>query len=440
MPSLAKYAFTADHLSPTEASELSQRILGLVTTWLQQKGVASPIAQTGSFRSRTRGNPDGSYQLQTLSQDGEQLTVLRLHEFTSAELLFETQLQVLSRPDAVEVFVTLSAQSTGSMVAPQIVSAKCPRIVREILQQWPAWSFNGQAAPNELIQATGEVDGIRLADAIQNASRVHPIVVICDLDGEELLPGLGEKLAYDLAGLAQVVSIDDDASWGLSSKVGKLNSCYLGAARLYWPKTGDSERLYSTVWTASKLLPTDESLDEQARDRFVGQVRQRVLAASAEAVVEPRPMTDFKARRARMISAATDETSRNDELEALRAANLEGEKALEEARQTIARLHQQLREAQESQAQPLAIPGDAGPPPLPTKPPSGDVRFYKKIHSKSNYDVLVPIADCGHTSWQNASKADKAKKGIVRLEGTAEWSQVQHCGTCTGGGVWRVKW
>ncbi|XHH29418.1 DUF4209 domain-containing protein [Xanthomonas euroxanthea] len=49
---------------------------------------------------------------------------------------------------------------------------------------------------------------MRLADNIQNASRVHPIVVISDLDGEEVLPGLGEKLAYDLAGLAQVYSIE----------------------------------------------------------------------------------------------------------------------------------------------------------------------------------------------------------------------------------------
>ncbi|PPT93839.1 hypothetical protein XaraCFBP7407_16710 [Xanthomonas arboricola pv. arracaciae] len=127
--------------------------------------------------SRARGNPDGSFQLQTISQEGDQLTVLRLHEFTSAELLFETQLQVLSRQDAVEVFVSLSAQSTGSAVAPQIVSAKCPRIVREILQQWPAWSFSGQTVPNGLTLATGELDGMRLADNIQNASRVHPIVV-----------------------------------------------------------------------------------------------------------------------------------------------------------------------------------------------------------------------------------------------------------------------
>ncbi len=89
-----------------------------------------------------------------------------------------------------------------------------------------------------------------------------------DLDDEELLPELCEKLAYELEGLAHVYSIDEEASWELSSELGKLNSCYLGAVRLYWPKTAGSERLYSSVWTASKLLPQDETQDLQARDRF----------------------------------------------------------------------------------------------------------------------------------------------------------------------------
>lgn len=75
-----------------------------------------------------------------------------------------------------------------------------------------------------------------------------------------------------------------------------------------------------------------------------------------------------------------------------------------------------------------------------TSPGSGEIRFYKKHHSKPAYDVLVRIADCGHTSWQNASKAEKAKKGVERLEKSNDWKLLQHCGTCTGGGTWKVKW
>src|SRR5690606_36121146 len=114
------------------------------------------------------------------------------------------------------------------------------------------------------------------------------------------------------------------------------------------------------------------------------------------------------------------------------------ETKLADAKATISRLYGQLQEAthREATESPAKSP-EAG---APDKPKPGEVRFYKKTHSKSNYDVLVPIPDCGHTSWQNAAKADKAKKGIIRLQGSDDWSQVQHCGSCTGGGVWRVKW
>jgi hypothetical protein len=73
-------------------------------------------------------------------------------------------------------------------------------------------------------------------------------------------------------------------------------------------------------------------------------------------------------------------------------------------------------------------------------PQENEVRFYKKKHSKENYDVMVRVADCKDNRWQNAAKAEKAKKGVERLEGRNDWKVIQHCGRCTGGGVWRVKW
>ena len=74
-------------------------------------------------------------------------------------------------------------------------------------------------------------------------------------------------------------------------------------------------------------------------------------------------------------------------------------------------------------------------------PTPGEVRFYKKTHSKQTYDVLVRVGDCGHTAWQSAAGADKAKKGLARLLGDhREWKSLQHCGSCTGGGMWKAQW
>jgi hypothetical protein len=78
---------------------------------------------------------------------------------------------------------------------------------------------------------------------------------------------------------------------------------------------------------------------------------------------------------------------------------------------------------------------------LYSEPIAGETRFYKKVHSRETHDVLVRVTDCGHNRWQSAHKADKAKKGIAKLEnGRSDWKNVQHCASCTGGGMWKVRW
>jgi hypothetical protein len=213
----------------------------------------------------------------------------------------------------------------------------------------------------------------------------------------------------------------------------------LGAVRLYWPIAQGSEKIYSSVWTASKLLPADESQDQQALEKLANQLRQRILGTSSEALTEPSAISNFRLNREkRRDQELAEKGASSAELDELIASKRDLETKLAEAKATISRLYGQLREAAHPEASGSST--EEPEPDAPVKPKSGEVRFYKKIHSKSNYDVLKSIPDCGHTSWQNAAKADKAKKGIIRLEGSDGWSQVQHCGSCTGGGVWRVRW
>jgi len=94
----------------------------------------------------------------------------------------------------------------------------------------------------------------------------------------------------------------------------------------------------------------------------------------------------------------------------------------------------QLKSSDATTEPDLSEPQESGEP----KP--GEERYYKKQHSKPAYDVLIRVDGCGHTSWQSAAKADKAKKGVERLEGRNDWKNIQHCGSCTGGGMWKVRW
>ena len=92
-------------------------------------------------------------------------------------------------------------------------------------------------------------------------------------------------------------------------------------------------------------------------------------------------------------------------------------------------------DGEDDEASAEAEGGERGSAPEP-----GSVVFYKKIHGAPRHDVMVRRGDCGHGRWQSAHKADKAKKGIERLEGSRGWKSLWHCGVCEGGGVWKVQW
>lgn len=439
MRTLAKYAFSEEAGSVSESMSLFERAIKAVEGWLESKGASLPLIDTGSFRSRTKKNSEGSYQRSVTESSSAVLWELRLEEFTDKEQLFATTVSIFRDTARVDVFVVLASESTGSAVSPLIVHPKCPKVVRALVEASSGWKLHGKPIPKTLTRMAGEDQGRALAGQLLDESRVHPVVVVSDLDGEELLVGLGEKLAFDLFGLADVCSIDDEASWALSEKLGKINSCYLGAVRLYWPVSGAANKLYSSVWTAAKLLPESEEQDQQAMDRLANSLRQRVMGASSEAIVEPNAISRFRSRwreaQLEEIAKANDNSAKAKDLES-RIGALESE--LTQARATISRLYAQIEEMRSASVLEDESSQQRGG--VNNAPKNGEIRFYKKTHSKSNYDVLVHIADCGHSTWQNAGKADKAKKGIIRLEGSDQWRQVQHCGSCDGGGVWRVKW
>jgi hypothetical protein len=76
-----------------------------------------------------------------------------------------------------------------------------------------------------------------------------------------------------------------------------------------------------------------------------------------------------------------------------------------------------------------------------TLPHRNEVRFYKKRFEHRSYDVFVRVADCRCNRWQRGHSGDKARAGIAKLEGNrTDWKTIQHCPSCTGGGMWRVRW
>jgi len=102
---------------------------------------------------------------------------------------------------------------------------------------------------------------------ITSAHRKFPLILVSEDDEEFVWDGLDKKLAFDLIGLGYVSSIDADAGWAISNRLGRRNACFDGAIRLYWPNMGaTADHVVSTVWTVERMLEAPTYTN--AEDRF----------------------------------------------------------------------------------------------------------------------------------------------------------------------------
>jgi hypothetical protein len=72
-------------------------------------------------------------------------------------------------------------------------------------------------------------------------------------------------------------------------------------------------------------------------------------------------------------------------------------------------------------------------------PGAGEVRYYKKHFARvRGGDKLLDWHDCRHNCWVIARDAPQAEIGVAKLESGAQWSKLEKCDRCAGGGVWRA--
>lgn len=390
----------------------------------------------------------------TNSVEADHITLIEhsLEETTNTNQLFKTKLSIIKTHKKVSIYSTLSTQSLARTIAPIPILSRCPAIIRNLISNDGNWELSGVPVPNgNLIKCHGEESGSELATLLGLKGRVFPIIVISSHEDEHIWSELSNLLSYDLIGLAQVVEIDDKASWALTDILGKSQSCYLGAIRLYWPAKLQNGSIQSRIWTASQILGQDQ--DGEASHRLRKNIRNLVMRIAALSITQPHEIQtvtrahiknkikdlEQQANNSNEFSQIAESYAlENDELtrkleqksQELRDVliDLENERALRSSNDLDFELHE------ESDTSANEVSEEVAPP------VAGDIRYYKKTINTPTHDKMIMIKDCGHNNWQNASKAEKAKKGIEKLEGRSDWSIINHCAQCKGGGLWRVKW
>lgn len=447
MQHLSAYLMELPDLPDVEARALYDRINAEIDDWLSRKGVADLSASETTFVSKTGGQAGRVWHAPFSNEQGD-LREIILEEPTTDDHIFRTALRVVRTSLRVVVYLTLAARNVHSIIRPGFVVPRCPQIIHAIRALRPDWHLGDtRLGPVGVTQLSEEADGIALASNILSTRRTMPIVAVSVFDGDEPWDGLSGRIARDLSALATVVTLTEDASWSLTDEIGKRLSCYGGAVRLYWPplRSGSDARVSGRVWTPERLDSMD--WDGEGQERLRNQLRYTVMSAAALGVEPPFEIREIRTYRARMRVRALEVQGQTAEeaLELVHEFDKEND-ALREENKALQQVIAQMKggfqapqdarvgEVRDEDEESSDDNGREGPP------EAGEIRFYKKRYSKPGYDVLIRRGDCGHDNWENSHTADKARKGLKRLEGRDDWQMLNHCASCTGGGVWRVRW
>ena len=434
-------------LSEADAEVRLSSVDSLIDAWLSDKGAPDARVHEGQFKSLT-GDGEGKFTRKLTETSVGSLREIQLVETTASGQIFTTAIFAAKHSACVTIFSSLSVMSVNNVVTPVQVYPRCPKVIRSLIESFNDWTLGGQPVPApKAIEVFEESTALSFCGLLQSPARNLPIVAVSVDPDEVVWPELAHELSRDLVGIAQVAAVDEEGSWVLTDELGKQNSCYLGAVRLYWPvPTQGTEALKGTVWTAAHLIDAFGA-GGSGMKRFLSQMRRTVMSTAALTIARPKIIGEIQsaAMHERFLTLGAE--AREKELESIVDENSQLVLQLNEARQQIADLQRRLAYSRSAGgADDNVNEGDTTTPQQAgnahTPPVVGELRHYKKIGKKGEVDNLVVTKACNHneSSWRPAFKAIQAEKGVQKLEGRSNWKSFQKCSACTGGGRWRVQW
>jgi hypothetical protein len=255
-------------------------LVELIDSWLQSKGILSQ--DTTSIRLR-----DG--RVGSIEKKASECSKGRLDEMILLEPTengsFSTNIAVASGDEELAISITLGAAST--VLAPSRLDIRCPRIVRDVLRTRCIWDYRGTQVSLSPLEFQGRDGGERFIQFAWSNSRSLPVVIISRIDESPVSPQGLADIANDLAGLAVVADIDEEAAWVVTQQKSKEWSCYGGAVRVYWPGLNETSSCYDhPLWTGQRLLQGVDDITH-ATNRIRSQLRRRILSQSAFGITEP---------------------------------------------------------------------------------------------------------------------------------------------------------
>lgn len=277
MRKVASYS-TAATVSPEETTKYFELIISTINSWLEGKGHIEKTPNGGIIRYPNEKKAE--YLIEKIQSSIGLFIEFDLTEQTDTGL-FQTVIRAGQKDSLLSVYAELRVGSVENTLAPLSFDARCPSVIREIINLNIDWHVGQVPVSTQPVIFIGRAGANALMKILWHPQRTLPIVVVSEYEGETLTPQIANKLAADLSGLAIVARTDSEASWEITEIKGREWSCFNGAVRLYWPITNlPTDHRAHPLWTRFSLLKgIYEPRDASYRLRKL--LRKKILGSSA---------------------------------------------------------------------------------------------------------------------------------------------------------------
>lgn len=338
MRKLASFAFNYTGEDVTGTAEQSREVLD---AWLSSKGrIADGYCHM----------PNGA--VATVEMDSVSAQRGGLHELVFTEPTpdgrFRTKVVIGHDEERLVVGITLSA--IADRMGPTFMEVRGPKLIRDLIDLGVTWRFGSTPLGRTPVHLKGEDGGRQFIAMVLDSTRSLPVVAIAEeAHGALLHPDLCSRMAGDLAGIATVVHLNEDASWHVTKQRGKEWSCYAGAVRLYWPGVHDKDDPFRhPLWSPWKLMQ-DARDTEHASIRLRAQLRRMIFSQAVFFITEPPLFSDIRSaarqeERAKLLKKASSVEEYEELLEEADRANGVLETERDELRKRVEDLEAQLEQ------------------------------------------------------------------------------------------------
>lgn len=277
MRTVAAYALESND----EGTKRFDEVVAAIDHWLREKGWTPEGEQEFA---NSQGNRTRVARIEIEPPKGRLIRFIVIEALQEA--IFSTEISVACDEGQCALFVELRVEGTGARLRPFRFDARRPKFIGRLLHGGLHWELSGTPLTDRAYHFSGANEGKRLADVLWHPERAVPAVAISLVNGEGITPDFVAKLAGDLAGLAIVATLDEDAAWALTRCKGSEWSCFNGALRLYWPfGHGASISRLHPFWLRATML--GEGVKEGvASYRMRSQLRRMIMGVSALSIRE----------------------------------------------------------------------------------------------------------------------------------------------------------